>query len=78
MPAVTLVAAAEAAAFTLGCAIIHAQRHHAERLTNILAVATIVTLLAAAFLTVPLELLNTAVVAIEAADLGGSTFLQSE
>ena len=32
------LAAIEAAAFTMGCALIHAQRRHAERITRLLLV----------------------------------------
>ena len=70
MAAVTLVPAAEAAAFTLGCAFIHAQRHRAELLTEILAVVTVIALLLTASLTVPEEELNKATLATALSEVG--------
>lgn len=79
MPIAPLIpAAAEAAVFTLGCAFIHAHRHHAERLTDALAVVAIVALLGIAFLTTPEGQLNTVAEAAAMAELGASISLNSE
>jgi hypothetical protein len=79
MPIAPLIpAAAEAAVFTLGCAFIHAHRHHAERLTDALAVAALVALLGIAFLTTPERQLNRVAEAAALADLGISICLQAE
>jgi hypothetical protein len=73
-----LIPAAEAAVFTLGCALIHRQRDRAERLTDILAVVAVVALLGIAFLTTPEEELNTVAEAAAMADMGASIPLQPD
>ncbi|MGH1569417.1 hypothetical protein ACRAWG_00560 [Methylobacterium sp. P31] len=78
MPAVTLVPAAEAAAFTLGCALIHAQRRHAELLTEVLAMAAVIALLMTASLTVSEEELNKAALGAAMSELGATLPLSSE
>lgn len=78
MPLAPLIPAVEAAVFTLGCALIHAQRRRAERLTDVLVVITAVTLLGIAVLTTPIEELNTVAEAAATADLGASIPLQPE
>jgi len=79
MPVAPLIpAAAEAAVFTLGCAFIHAHRHHAERLTDALAVVAVVALLGIAFLTTPEGQLNMVAEATAMADLGASIPLEAE
>ncbi|MGT2477867.1 hypothetical protein ACU4GR_01020 [Methylobacterium oryzae CBMB20] len=78
MPAVTLVPAAEAAVFTLGCALIHAQRRHAERLTKVLAMVAIIALLTTASLAVPEEELNKAALGAAMSELGATLPLPSE
>jgi hypothetical protein len=72
MPVAPLIPAAEAAVFTLGCALIHAQRHHAERLTDALAVVAVVALLGTALLATPEEGLNMAALATAMTELGAS------
>lgn len=78
MPAVTLVPAAEAAIFTLGCALIHAQRRHAELLTEVLAVVAAIALLLTASLTVPEEELNKTALATALSEVGALLPLSSE
>ena len=70
MAIIALVPAAEAAAFTLGCALIHSQRHHAERLTEILAVGVVMVFIGLAVVSTPNERLNTAAEVVSAADVG--------
>lgn len=70
MSTTTFVALAEAAAFTFGCALIHAQRHRAERLTMILAVGVVLALLGLAIVSFPEGGLNAALEMISAADVG--------
>lgn len=70
MTTAPLIPAAEAAVFTLGCALIHTQRHHAGQLTEILAVVAAVVLIGLALMTAPTEGLNVAAVAIAMADMG--------
>ena len=64
----------EAAAFTIGCAIIHLQQRHAERLTGILVVMGWLLLLGIAFVLTPAEALNAAAMAA----LGETLPLQPE
>ncbi|MGH1574911.1 hypothetical protein ACRAWG_35070 [Methylobacterium sp. P31] len=78
MTAVILVSAAEAAAFTLGCAFIHAQRRHAELLTEVLAVVAVIALLITASLTMPEEELNKAALAATMSEVGASLPLPVE
>ncbi|WP_026190744.1 hypothetical protein [Methylobacterium sp. WSM2598] len=53
MAAALLLPAAEAAVFTLGCAVIHAQRQRAERLTVILVFGVFALLLLLAVAAAP-------------------------
>jgi hypothetical protein len=47
---------AQAAAFTLGCALIHAFRRHPDRVTQILAVTAFTLFLALAFALTPADI----------------------
>jgi len=65
-----LVPAVEAAAFTVGCALIHAQRRHTERLTGILTLVALVLVLGIVIMATPVDLLNVAAAAEATADFG--------
>ena len=73
-----LIPVAEAAVFSFGCALIQAQRHRAERITDVLVVVTVVALLGVTFLTTPEEQLNTVAEAAAMVDIGASIPLQLE
>lgn len=66
----SLIPAAEATVFTLGCALIQAQRHRAERLTNVLAEIALVLTLAIILLITPVDQLNMATEVTAIADMG--------
>lgn len=73
-----LTPAAEAAVFTLGLVLIRAQRHRAEQITNVLTVVAVVCLVCIAFLSAPVEQLNTIAEAAAMADMGASIPLRQE
>ncbi len=78
MAIVALTPATEAAAFTLGCALIHAQRRHAEHLTEFLVVAVVLALLGLAMVSAPEDGLNAMAEAIAVADAGAFPRLQPD
>lgn len=73
-----ITGAAEAAVFTIGCALIHTHRHRAERTTHALALVAVVTVLGITFMATPEGQLNTMTEAIALAELGVWTPIQPE
>jgi hypothetical protein len=63
MTAALLVPFTEAAAFTVGCVLIHTQRQHADRLTGVLVLVAFALCLGIVFTVTPAEVLNASAIA---------------
>ena len=69
MAAALLVPVTEAAAFTVGCALIHTQRLHADQLTGVLVLVAFALCLGIVFAVTPAEVLNASAMAEVASSL---------
>lgn len=78
MQSVHLIPAVEATIFTVGCAIIQAQRHRALQITKALTAIIFVALLAIIFTILPQEQLDAAAAAIAGGDTGTSALTYPE